>query len=168
VLLRREGWKINHKRVYRLYCEEGLNLRAKKRKRPGAALRIPRQQACCLNDTWSMDFAADSLFNGKRFRVLTVVDNFSRECVGIKVGQSLRGDEVVALLDHLKSIRGIPRSIRMDNGSEFVSKALDKWAYDNHVVPDFSRPGKPTDNAFAESFIGSFRDECLNVNCFCQ
>ena len=150
-----------------LYCEEGLNLRAKKkRKRPGAALRIPRQQACCLNDTWSMDFAADSLFDGKRFRVLTVVDNFSRECVGITVGQSLRGDEVVTLLDHLKSIRGIPRSIRMDNGSEFVSKVMDKWAYDNQVVLDFSRPGKPTDNAFAESFIGSFRDECLNVNWF--
>lgn len=98
--------------------------------------------------------------------MLTVVDNFSRECLGVKVGQSLRGDQVVALLDHLKQVRGIPRSIRMDNGSEFVSKVMDKWAYDNHVVLDFSRPGKPTDNAFAESFIGSFRDECLNVNWF--
>ncbi len=167
VLLRREGWQINHKRVYRLYCEEGLNLRAKKkRKRPGAALRIPRQQACCLNDTWSMDFAADSLFNGRRFRVLTVVDNFSRECLGAKVGQSLKGEQVVAALDQVKRERGVPRSIRMDNGSEFVSKVLDKWAYDNQVVLDFSRPGKPTDNAFAESFIGSFRDECLNVNWF--
>jgi putative transposase len=144
VLLRREGWQINHKRVYRIYCEEGLNRRAKKkRKRPGAALRIPRQQACCLNDTWSMDFAADSLFNGKRFRVLTIVDNFSRECLGVKVGQSLRGEQVVEALDHLKHKRGIPRSIRMDNGSEFVSKVLDKWAYDNQVVLDFSRPGSP-------------------------
>jgi putative transposase len=167
VLLRREGWQINHKRVYRLYCEEGLNLRVKKkRKRPGAALRIPRQQALGLNDTWSMDFAADSLFNGRRFRVLTVVDNFSRECLGVKVGQSLKGEQVVAVLDQVKRERGVPRSIRMDNGSEFVSKVLDKWAYDNQVVLDFSRPGKPTDNAFAESFIGSFRDECLNVNWF--
>ncbi len=113
-----------------------------------------------------MDFAADSLFNGKRFRILTVVDNFSRECLGIMVGQSLRGDQVVALLDHLKQVRGVPRSIRMDNGSEFVSKVLDKWAYENRVALDFSRPGKPTDNAFAESFIGSLRDECLNVNWF--
>jgi putative transposase len=167
VLLRREGWQINHKRVYRLYCEEGLNLRVKKkRKRPGAALRIPRQQALGLNDTWSMDFAADSLFNGRRFRVLTVVDNFSRECLGVKVGQSLKGEQVVAVLDQVKRERGVPRNIRMDNGSEFVSKVLDKWAYDNQVVLDFSRPGKPTDNAFAESFIGSFRDECLNVNWF--
>jgi putative transposase len=167
VLLRREGWEINHKRVYRIYCEEGLHLRVKtKRKRPGSALRISRQDACCLNDTWSMDFAADSLFNGRRFRVLTVVDNFSRECLGITVGQSLRGDQVVELLDHLKRVRGVPRSIRMDNGSEFVSKVLDKWAYDNQVVLDFSRPGRPTDNAFAESFIGSLRDECLNVNWF--
>jgi putative transposase len=150
-----------------MYCEEGLNLRAKKkRKRPGAALRIPRQQAQGINDTWSMDFAADSLFKGRRFRVLTVVDNFSRECVAVEVGQSLKGDDVVNVLNRVKEARGVPRSIRVDNGSEFISKAVDKWAYDNKVELDFSRPGKPTDNAFAESFIGSFRDECLNVNWF--
>ena len=167
VLLRREGWKINHKRVYRIYCEEGLNLRVKhKRKRPGAALRIPRRQAAWVNDTWSMDFAADALFNGRRFRVLTVVDNYSRECLASEVGQSLKGEQVVAVLERLKFTRGTPRSIRVDNGSEFVSKAMDKWAYDNKVSLDFSRPGKPIDNAFAESFIGSFRDECLNVNWF--
>lgn len=167
ILLRREGWEINHKRVHRLYCEEGLNLRTKqKRKRPGAALRIPRQQAKGLNDTWSMDFASDALFNGSRFRVLTVVDNYSRECLAAEVGQRLRGEEVVAVLNRLKYIRGLPGSIRVDNGIEFVSKAVDKWAYENKVVLDFSRPGKPIDNAFAESFIGSFRDECLNVNWF--
>ena len=115
-----------------------------------------------------MDFAADCLFNGSRFRILTVVDNFSRECLGIKVGQSLRGDQVVALLENIKQVRGVPRSIRTDNGSEFISKALDKWAYDNQVDLAFSRPGRPTDNAFAESFIGSLRDECLNVNWFCH
>jgi putative transposase len=167
VLLKREGWEINHKRVHRLYCEEGLNLRVKhRRKRPGAALRMPRQQAKGLNDTWSMDFASDSLFNGSRFRVLTVVDNFSRECLATEVGQGLRGEQVVEVLNHLKYIRGVPRSIRVDNGSEFISKALDKWAYENKVSLDFSRPGKPIDNAFAESFIGSLRDECLNVNWF--
>jgi len=170
VLLRRESWKVNHKRVYRLYREEGLNVRAKKKRtRPGAALRIPRQSACGLNDTWSMDFAADSLFNGIRFRILTVVDNFSRECLGAKVGQSLKGEQVVKLLellDQLKHVRGKLRSIRMDNGSEFISKVLDKWAYDNQFALDFSRPGRPIDNAFAESFIGSLRDECLNVNWF--
>lgn len=167
VLLKREGWEINHKRVHRLYCEEGLNLRVKhKRKRPGATLRIPRQQAKGLNETWSMDFAADSLFNGSRFRVLTVVDNFSRECLAVEVGQSIRGEQVVAVLNRLKCTRSVPGSIRVDNGSEFISKAVDKWAYDNKVTLDFSRPGKPTDNAFAESFIGSFRDECLNVNWF--
>ena len=116
VLLQREGWKINHKRVHRLYCEEGLNLRTKqRRKRPGAALRIPRQQARGLNDTWSMDFAADSLFNGSRFRVLTVVDNYSRECIAAEVGQSLRGEHVVAVLNRLKAVRGLPGSMRMDN-----------------------------------------------------
>ncbi len=167
VLLRREGWKINHKRVHRLYCGEGLNLRVKhKRKRPGAALRLPRQQAKGMNDTWSMDFVCASLFNGSRFRVLTVVDNFSRECLAVEVGQSLRGEQVVAVLNRLKRVRGLPGSIRVDNGSEFVSKAVDKWAYENKVVLDFSRPGKPIDNAFVESFNGSFRDECLNVNWF--
>ena len=167
VLLRREGWKINHKRVHRLYCEEGLNLRSKhKRKRPGAALRLPRQQATGMNETWSMDFVSDSLFNGSRFRVLTVVDNFSRECLAVEVGQSIRGDQVVSVLNRLKYVRGLPASIRVDNGSEFVSKAVDKWAYDNKVALDFSRPGKPIDNAFVESFNGSLRDECLNVNWF--
>lgn len=167
VLLRREGWQVNHKRVHRLYCEEGLNLRVRnKRKRPGAALRFPRQQAQGMNDTWSMDFVSDSLFNGSRFRVLTVVDNYSRECLALEVGQSIRGEHVTAVLNQLKYIRGVPRSIRVDNGSEFVSKAVDQWAYANKVSLDFSRPGKPIDNAFAESFNGSFRDECLNVNWF--
>lgn len=160
--------QINHKRVYRLYCEEGLNLKkaVRKRKRSGAALRVPRQQAGMINDIWSMDFAADSLFDGRRFRVLTIVDNFSREYLGFEVAQSIKGAQVVDVLNRLKYTRGIPRSIRVDNGSEFVSKAVDKWAYEHAVKLDFSRPGKPVDNAFAESFIRSFRDECLNVNWF--
>lgn len=167
VLLQREGWRVNHKRVYRIYCEEGLNLRRKRsQKHRSEHNRLARENAQNINDCWSMDFASDRFFNGRRFRVLTVVDIFSRECLGIEVDQGIKGNDVVTLLDYIKSIRGTPRNIRCDNGPEFVSKAVDKWAYENHVVLDFSRPGKPTDNAFVESFIGSLRDECLNVNWF--
>lgn len=109
----------------------------------------------------------DALFDGRRFRTLTVVDNYSRECLEIEVGKSLKGEDVVRVMERIKLTRGIvPRRIKVDNGSEFISKALDKWAYENGVVLDFSRPVKPTDNAFIESLNGSFRDECLNVNCF--
>lgn len=114
-----------------------------------------------------MDFVMDALFDGRRFRALTVVDNYSRECLEIEVGQSLKGEDVVRVMERMKLTRGVvPQRIKVDNGSEFISKALDKWAYENGVVLDFSRPGKPTDNAFIESFNGSFRDECLNVNWF--
>jgi putative transposase len=167
VLLRREGWEINHKRVYRIYCEEGLNLRAKRpKRRVSAAHRVGRQPAAGVNESWSMDFVTDSLFNGRRFRSLTVVDNFSRECLAIRVGQKIRGEDVTMVMDQLKATRGVPRSIYVDNGPEFISKELDKWAYENKVTLDFSRPGKPVDNAYIESFNGSFRDECLNTNWF--
>lgn len=167
VLLKREGWKINHKRVYRLYREEGLNLRAKRpRKRVSAAPRIGRSEITGMNQCWSMDFVSDTLFDGRRFRALTIVDNFSRECLGIKADQGITGEQVVGLLERICFSRGAPGMIRVDNGPEFISKALDKWAYENTVTLDFSRPGKPTDNAFIESFNGSFRDECLNVNWF--
>jgi putative transposase len=167
ILRKREGWQINHKRVHRLYCLEGLNLRAKgKRKRIRSLKRPERPTATRINESWSMDFVSDALFNGRRFRALTIVDNFSRECPAILVGQNLRGDEVVDLLDHLKLVRGVPETICVDNGSEFVSKVMDKWAYEHGVKLSFSRPGKPTDNPFVESFNGSFRDECLNVNWF--
>jgi putative transposase len=156
---------VNPKRVYRLNCEQGLNLRRKpKRKRAGGHLRLVRRQPLQINEYWSIDFTADALFNGRRFRVLSVVDFFSRECLGIEVDQGIRGQDVVELLDRIEAPRGIPGSLRCDNGLEFVSKALDLWAYENRVALDFSRPGKPTDNTFAESFIGSLRDECLNVN----
>jgi putative transposase len=114
-----------------------------------------------------MDFVADALFDGRRFRALTVVDNYSRECLDIEVGQSLKGEDVVCVMERLRLVKGVtPQRIKVDNGSEFISKALDKWAYENNVALEFSRPGKPTDNAFIESFNGSFRDECLNVNWF--
>lgn len=114
-----------------------------------------------------MDFVCDQLFDGSRFRALTVVDNFSRKCLAIFPGKSIRGDDVVDIVDHIQQQeQALPNRIQVDNGSEFISKALDKWAYDNQVVLDFSRPGKPTDNPYIESFNGSFRDECLNTNWF--
>jgi putative transposase len=113
-----------------------------------------------------MDFVADSLFDGRRFRALTIVDNFSRECLAIEAGQSITGKEVSAVVERLVMERGVPDRIQCDNGSEFISRVLDKWAYDHGVTMDFSRPGKPMDNAMIESFNGSFRDECLNVNWF--
>ena len=167
ILLRQEGWKVNHKRVYRLYCEEGLHLRLKRPKRRiSAAHRANRPEATRINESWSMDFVSDNLFNGRRIRSLTVVDNFSRECLGIWVDQSIRGEDVVKFIKRISCNRGVPERVFLDNGPEFIGKALDKWAYENKVTLDFSRPGKPTDNAFIEPFNGSFRDECLNLHWF--
>ena len=167
VLLRREGWRVNHKRVYRIYREEGLNLRRRRpRRHVSGSRRMDRPPVEYPNACWSMDFVCDSLFNGRRFRALTIVDNFSRECPAIGVGQSITGQDVVLVMDRLVQDQGIPDRIQCDNGSEFISKALDNWAYEMGVTMDFSRPGKPMDNAMIESFNGSFRDECLNVNWF--
>ena len=168
ILLRREGWLDNHKRVHRLYCLEGLNLRSKRpRRNRAAAHRLERLPTGRLHQSWSMDFVADNLFDGRKIRALTIVDNFSRQCLAIHVGQSLKGEDVVAVMQRLHQQLGlVPERIQVDNGSEFISKALDRWAYDQHVTLDFSRPGKPTDNPYIESFNGSFRDECLNVHWF--
>ena len=167
-LLRREGWRDNHKRVHRIYKEEGLHLRSKRpRRNKAAANRLERLPNLNLHQCWSMDFVSDALFDGRRFRALTIVDNCSRECLAIVVGQSMKGTDVVAALETIKQQRGlIPERIQTDNGSEFISREMDRWAYDNHVTMDYSRPGKPTDNCFVESFNGSFRDECLNAHWF--
>ena len=168
VLLRCEGWKVNHKRIYRIYKAEGLNLRTKRpRRRKAAANRMDRIVLTGPNQSWTMDFVSDTLFDGKKFRALTVVDNHTRECLAIEVAQSLTGDDVVRVLTNIaKERRQYPLRVQADNGPEFVSLALDKWAYENGVTLDFSRPGKPTDNPFIESFNGSLRDECLNTNWF--
>jgi putative transposase len=168
VLLRREGFSDNFKRVRRIYREEGLNLRLRRPRRNKAAVRrMESPQLTAPNQCWSMDFVSDALFDGRKFRALTIVDNFSRECLEIEVGGSLKAEDVVQVMQRMKLIRGVvPKRIKVDNGSEFISKALDLWAYENDVKLDFSRPGKPTDNAFIESFNGSFRDECLNVSWF--
>ena len=109
---------------------------------------------------------SDQLFDGRRFRLLTLVDNFSRESLAIRVDQRLTGDDVVQVLKQVTAVRGRPQSIRVDNGPEFISKSLDWWAYFHEVTLDFSRPGKPTDNALIESFNGRLREECLNQSWF--
>ncbi len=167
-LLRREGFRDNHKRVHRVYCNEGLNLRSKRPRRSrSSAHRLDRIELLGINQTWSMDFVADQMFNGNKFRALTVVDNFSHKCLAIEAGQSLKGTDVVNVMNRIKRQRtSLPVRIQVDNGSEFISKDLDKWAYDHGVTLDYSRPGKPTDNPYIESFNGKFRDECLNIHWF--
>lgn len=150
-----------------MYREEGLSLRLKRPRRNKAAkLRQPKQIAHSINELWSMDFVADELFDGRKLRMLTVVDCYTRECLAIDVGQSLKGDDVVNSLTRICAERGLPKSIKTDNGSEFISKVMDKWAYERGVELDFSRPGKPTDNARVESFYGRLRQECLNAHWF--
>ena len=167
VLLQREGWAVNHKRVYRLYCEEGLHLRRKRpRRHVSAAHRTPQDAATRPNDRWAMDFVSDALYNGQRVRAFTLVDQYTRECLAITVDQRFTGAQVTQVLTRVGLVRGTPERIACDNGPEFISKALDKWAYDHHVTLNFSRPGKPTDNAIIESFNGRFREECLNTHWF--
>lgn len=168
VLLRREGWRINHKRVYRLYRQEGLHLRSKRPRRNRAgADRLDRIEVTRPHPCWSMDFVADALFDGRRFRALTVVDNDSRQCLALHVDSAIKGADVTEIVARIAEQAGqTPERIQVDNGSKFISKALDRWAYEHAVTLDFSRPGKPTDNADIESFNGSFRDECLNTNGF--
>jgi putative transposase len=167
VLLRREGWTSGKNLIYRLYCEEQLQLRSKRpRRRKMSVARRERPRARQPNEVWAMDFVADQLVNGKRFRALTIVDVFSREALAIPVGQRLGAENVVNTLNRLVAQRRAPKAIFADNGSEFTGRLLDLWAYHHKVQLDFSRPGKPTDNGFVESFNGSLRDECLNVNWF--
>jgi putative transposase len=166
VLLRREGWVVNHKRVYRIYCEEGLNVRSKTRRKRISGSRIPREDIKQINQCWAMDFVSDALFNGRRFRALTIIDVYTRECLGLYADQRITGENVVEALETICCERGTPDRIKVDNGPEFISKVLDTWAYSANINLDFSRPGKPTDNAHIESFNGSFRDECLNINWF--
>ena len=136
------------------------------RKRKAVRHREERFIATAPNQAWSIDFVADQLQDGTRFRALTMVDVYTRESVAIEAGQSLKGEDVVQVLNRLKQQRGVPKFLFCDNGSEFTSQAMDLWAYQNGMKIDFSRPGKPTDNAFVESFNGTFRAECLDTNWF--
>ena len=167
VLLRREGFKIKHKKVYRIYHELGLQLRNKTpKRRVKAKLREDRREATRANETWAMDFVHDQLATGRKLRILTVVDTFSRFSPAVDPRFSYRGEDVVQTLEKICRKAGIPKVIRVDQGSEFISRDLDLWAYQNDVTLDFSRPGKPTDNAFIEAFNGRLRAECLNAHWF--
>ncbi len=167
VLLRREGWPVNVKLVNRLYREMGLQLRNKSPKRKvKAKLREDRQEPVCRNDVWAMDFVHDQLFDGRKARVLTMIDAFTRYSPAIEARFNWRGATVADVLERVCKDVGYPRTIRVDQGPEFISKDLDLWAYRRGVVLDFSRPGKPTDNAYIESLNGKFRAECLNAHWF--
>ncbi len=158
---------MNPKRIYRLYKEMGLQLRNKTpKRRVKAKLRDDRAVATQNNETWAMDFVHDQLVTGPKIRILTIVDTFSRYSLATDPRFSYRGENVVQTLERVCRKLGYPKSIRVDNGSEFISRDLDLWAYQKDVILDFSRPGKPTDNAFIESFNGKFRQECLNAHWF--
>ena len=167
VLLRRDGWSINLKKTRRIYRELGLQLRNKTpKRRVKAKLREDRRPATRSNETWAMDFVHDQLATGQKLRVLTIVDTFSRFSPALEPRLTFRGADVVEVLERVVRQVGLPTTIRVDQGTEFVSRDLDQWAYQRGVTLDFSRPGKPTDNAFIEAFNGRFRVECLNAHWF--
>ncbi|BDW99191.1 transposase [Maricaulis maris] len=167
VMLRREGWFVNQKKVRRIYNEMGLQLRNKHPKRKVRAKLIrDRKEAVSPLEVWAMDFVHDQLATGRKFRILTVVDTWSRYVPAIDARYSYRGEDVVQTMERVCAQTGYPKMIRVDQGSEFISRDLDLWAYANNVTLDFSRPGKPTDNAFIEAFNGRLRAECLSANWF--
>ena len=166
VLLRREGYEVNHKRIHRLYRREGLMVRRRRRKRIAAGKRVPLPTPSRANERWSLDFVSDQLADGRVFRTLNIVDDFTRECHAIEVDISLSGQRLVRVLEALCKEHGRPRAVVMDNGPELTSKAVDAWAYRNGVELRFIQPGKPVQNAYVESFNGKFRDECLNEHWF--
>jgi putative transposase len=166
VLLRREGWAVNAKRVYRLYREEELQVRSSKRTKRTPQARVALPGASRPNQRWSMDFVSDRFADGRWFRILTVVDQYTRECLCVHPERSQTGRKVAEQLTEIVALRGAPESITSDNGSEFVGKAMELWSQRTGVKLDFIRPGKPVENAFVESFNGRLRDECLNVEVF--
>ena len=166
IFLRREGWSVNHKRVYRLYREEGLTVRRRRRTRRAQAPRTPLPEPSGPTVRWSMDFMADTLREGRRFRTFNVVDDFTRECLAIEVDFSLPAARVVRVLERIAAQRGLPQVLVSDNGPEFTSRAMDAWAFRSGVRQHFIEPGKPVQNAFVESFNGKCRDECLDPHWF--
>lgn len=166
VMLRREGFMINHKRTERIYRQEGLILRIRRRKKMSSLLRTEMPKPKNPNHIWSMDFMRDNLADGRTIKVLSVVDEYTRKCFRIEVDTSINGMRVARALSEIGQIEGLPEIIINDNGPEFISNALDNWAYQRGVKLTFIRPGKPVENAYIESFNGRFRDECLNENWF--
>ena len=165
-VLRREGLIKNHKRTERIYREQGFSLKIRKRKRRISQIRLELPQAQRPNERWSMDFMQVALSNSRRFRLLCVIDQFTKECLVIILDFSINGVRVARELDWLLLTRGKPEAITVDNGPEFAGIVLDRWAYRNQVKLDFIRPGKPVENAYIESFNGKLRHECLNQHYF--
>src|SRR5579863_4678830 len=162
-----KGWKVNIKRVYRIYVEEKLIVRRRRRRRRICAqARVLLSPPTRPNQTWTMDFLHDALASGRKFRTLSIEDAYTREMPTIEVDTSLPALRVVRVLDRLRLERGLPVRIVIDNGTEFTSKALDQWAYENKVTLHFITPGRPMENGYIESFHGKFREECLNEHWF--
>ena len=166
ILVEREGFMVNHKRVHRLYREAGLAVRKRRKRERVAVERRPLQIPPGPNHTWSMDFVFDALATGTAIKCLTVVDDCTKEAVEIGVGRRINGQGVADLLEAVCRFRGYPAAIRTDQGPEFTGRSLDQWAQANGVNLVLTQPGKPTQNAYVESFNGKFRDECLNENWF--
>lgn len=166
VMLVRQGFRVGQRRVRRLYRLDGLAVRRRKRNRRGVVTRVPLLLPMLPNERWSMDFVADQLANGRRIRTFNVVDDFSREALAIAVDFSLPALAVTRVLDAVAAVRGLPKLIVVDNGTEFTSIVFDQWAHRNGVALRYITPGKPVENAYIESFNGKFRDECLNQEWF--
>jgi putative transposase len=167
--LRQEGWRVNRKRVQRLWCKEGLQVpqRRKRRRSTGAAENACHvSRAMFRNDVWTYDFVDDRTVDGRGLKFLTVIDEHTREALAIEVGRSIRAVDVIAVLEQLFSSRGAPRYIRSDNGPEFIAKALKGWLSARQVGPRYIEPGCPWENGYAESFNSRFRDELLDRELF--
>lgn len=165
-IVRREGFKDNYKRVERLYAQMGLSIRKRPKKKLRDHLRLVLPEPQKPNDIWSMDFVTERLFDQRRFRCFNIVDDFTRENIVMHPDRSIKSDKLIRIFERLKLTRGLPKMIVCDNGPEFISQNLDMWAYHNKVELKFIQPGKPTQNAYIESFNGKFRDECLNQHWF--
>lgn len=164
--LRLKGRKWNHKRVYRVYTAMGLNIRRRAKKRLPARTKQQLFQPTASNQVWSLDFMHDSLWNGRTFRMLNVIDDFNRQVLRIETDTSLPALRVIRVLEQLKEVRGLPNMIRVDNGPEFISHRLDTWCKDHKITLAYIQPGKPTQNAYVERFNGSIRRELLNAYVF--
>ena len=166
ILLRREGFVVNHKRLFRLYREERLTVRKRGGRKRALGTRAPMTIPQAPNQRWSLDFASDVLDDGRRFRVLVVVDDFSRECLALVADRSLTGHRVARELDRIAELRGLPLMIVSDNGTELTSHAILGWQQERGVAWHYIAPGKPMQNGLVESLIGRLRDECLNEHLF--
>lgn len=166
IMLRREGVCINHKKTYRLYKNAGLTLKKRSKKKKYEKRGMPERIITEANARWSMDFVSDRTRYGSNLRILTVIDEVTRECLALEVDNSLTGRRVSAVLTRIAFFRGLPKEILTDNGSEFTSNVMNAWAYDHHVEQIFIDPGKPMQNGYIESFNGKLRTECLNQHWF--